>query len=154
MAEAICKICSKKFDTEESLSQHIEAKHMREDSKSFDKKKIKKYFLMIIVITALVIFSYTFYLRSQKPGQYDDFTKCLTEKGAVVYGNDYCQYTAKQLNYFDKSKKYLNYVKCSEDKELCDSKGVKVTPTWEINGKMYEQVQNFEKLSELSGCKI
>jgi len=48
----------------------------------------------------------------------------------------------------------LNYVKCIENEELCDSKGVKTTPTWEINGTMYEGVQSFEKLSEISGCSI
>jgi len=71
-----------------------------------------------------------------------------------MYGNDFCQYTTKQLNLFGKSKKDLNYVKCIENKELCDSKGIKITPTWEINGSFYQQVQSFEKLSELSGCKI
>ena len=96
----------------------------------------------------------TFYVRSQKPGQYDEFAKCLTEKGAVIYGNDFCQYTAKELNWFGNSEKYLNYVKCVNNKELCDSKGVKITPTWEIEGKTYEGVQGIEKLAELSGCKI
>jgi len=72
----------------------------------------------------------------------------------VIYGNDFCQYTNRQLNFFGKSKKYLNYAKCTNNNELCDSKGVKITPTWEINGKLYEQVQSFETLSSLSGCKI
>ena len=90
----------------------------------------------------------------KKPGSYDSFAKCLSEKGAVIYGNDFCQYTNKQLNYFGNSKKYLNYVKCIDNKELGDSKAIKVTPTWEINGQMYEQVQTFEKLSAVSGCEL
>ena len=90
----------------------------------------------------------------KKPGEYDRFAKCLTEKGTVIYGNDYCQYTNKQLNFFGKSAKYLNYVKCADNQKLCDDKNVKITPTWEINKEMYEQVQTFERLSSLSGCEI
>ena len=58
------------------------------------------------------------------------------------------------MGFFGKSKEYLNYIRCSENKELCDQKGIKITPTWEIEGKMYEQVQNFERLSAISGCEI
>ncbi len=150
-----CKFCSRKFDTAESMNQHIHAKHASSsEAKPAGGKRTKNYFIIIALIAAIAIFSYTFYARSQGTGQYDDFAKCLTEKGAIVYGNDFCQYTAKQMNWFGKSEKLLNYVKCIENEGLCDSKGVKTTPTWEINGSMYEGVQSFEKLSEISGCGI
>jgi len=155
MEKAKCKFCSKEFETEERLSQHVRAKHHDEELKpKTDKKKIKKYVLLSLLLLAIIIFSLTLYLRSQKPSEYDDFAKCLTEKGAVIYGNDFCQYTGNQLNMFGKSEKYLNYVKCVENKEICGSKGVKITPTWELNGKTYSGEQSFEKLSELTGCEI
>lgn len=155
MKEFKCEVCSKSFGNEESLKQHTNSKHGSSEGGKINKKKnIKKYGLLLVLFLALVIFSYTFYVKSQKPGDYDGFAKCLTEKGAVVYGNDYCQYTNKQLNFFGKSAKYLNYVKCIDNTKLCDSKGVKITPTWEIDGEMYEQVQSFEKLSELSRCEL
>ena len=53
---------------------------------------------------------------------------------------------------FGNSGKYLDYVKCADNERLCNEKGVKITPTWEINGKMYEQVQSFDTLASLSGC--
>ena len=109
---------------------------------------------MVVLLIAIGIFSYTIYLRSQRPGQYDNFAKCLSEKGAVIYGNDFCQFTASQLNSFGRSEKYLKYVKCADNKELCDSKGVKITPTWEISGQMYSGAQSFEKLAELTKCKL
>jgi len=150
-----CKFCSRKFDTAESMNQHIHAKHgSASEAKPASGKTTKNYFIIIALIAAIAIFSYTFYARSQNPSAYDGFAKCLSSTGAVVYGNDFCQYTAKQMNWFGKSEKLLNYVKCIENEELCDSKGVKTTPTWEINGSMYEGVQSFEKLSEISGCSI
>ena len=151
MAEFTCSVCSKKFSSNESLSQHYQSKHSGAPQK---RTNLKKYFILAGLILAIGIIAMTFYVRSQKPGQYDEFAKCLTEKGAVIYGNDFCQYTAKELNWFGNSEKYLNYVKCVNNKELCDSKGVKITPTWEIEGKTYEGVQGIEKLAELSGCKI
>lgn len=148
-----CKFCSKRFEAEESLNQHINASHKSTEKKT-DKKKIKKYFIIIGLMLAITIFGYTFYIRAQRPGQYDELASCLTEKGAIIYGNDFCQYTTQQLNYFGKSKKYLNYIKCADNENLCNEKNIKITPTWEINGKMYEQVQTFETLSDLSDCEL
>ncbi len=156
MDEFECKNCGGKFGAEESLSQHVRAKHgvAAGNVKSDGKKSSKKIFIITGLAIALALFSYALYARSQTPGQYDDFAKCLTEKGAVVYGNDFCQYTSSQLGYFGKSKQHLAYVRCTDNKELCDSKGVKITPTWEVNGKTYAGVQDFEMLAKLTGCKL
>lgn len=151
MEEFECDICRKKFGVAESLEQHKKASHGNEKGV---KKSRKKYALISLLVLAALIFSYTLYLKSQMPGQYDDFARCLAEKGAVIYGNDICQYTARELNFFGSSMKYLDYVKCVENKELCDAKGVKITPTWEINGKMYEGIQGLQKLADLSGCEV
>ncbi len=146
-----CEDCNKSFDGERSLRQHNLAKHINEKPKKIN---FKKYFIFTAIVLIIILSTLSISNYMKKPGQYDDFAKCLTEKGAVVYGNDYCSYTVKQLNFFGKSKEYLNYVKCVDNKALCDSKGVSITPTWGINGEMYEQVQNFERLSALSGCGI
>src|SRR3989344_4539715 len=126
-----CNSCNKRFISEESLKQHELAKHSKIEKES--KSNFRKYVILsiiglIIIFSFLVVSSYV-----KQPGKYDDFAKCLTEKGAIIYGNDFCSYTRNQLGFFGKSKKYLNYVKCIDNKGLCDSKGVEVTPTWEIN---------------------
>ncbi|MBI2449043.1 hypothetical protein HYV49_01980 [Candidatus Pacearchaeota archaeon] len=147
---SICQICNRSFDSEEALSQHAQAKHSSPVKKTnFRKYAIVSLIILIGIFSVASVFSYM-----KKPGDYDAFAKCLAEKGAVVYGNDFCQYTAKQLNFFGNSKQYLNYVKCSENKELCDRKGIGVTPTWEINNEFYPQVQTFERLSAISGCEF
>ena len=151
MEEVKCEICSKKFKSLESLKQHTQMSHANEKKAKIN---IKKYFVLSALITALLIISFTFYVRAKVPGIYDDFAKCLTEKGAVVYGNDFCSYTNQQLNSFGKSKTYLNYIKCLDNKELCDSKNIDITPTWEINGDIIQGVQSFERLSLKSGCEI
>ena len=147
-----CEACNKNFNSDGSLQQHNSTKHaVKEKSKKIN---LKKYSILLILILIVVFSTLTAYSYIKKPGEYDDFAKCLNDNGVVVYGNDYCSYTNQQLNFFGKSKQYLNYVKCVDNEKLCNDKGVDITPTWEINGKMYEQVQSFEALSSLSDCDI
>ena len=148
----VCEVCNRNFDSPEALNQHAQAKHTQ--SHGTKKINIRKYAIFSLIILILIFSVASVYSYMKKPGSNDSFAKCISEKGAVIYGNDFCQYTNKQLNYFGNSKKYLNYVKCIDNKELCDSKAIKVTPTWEINGQMYEQVQTFEKLSAVSRCEL
>ncbi len=110
-------------------------------------KKTKIYFLIFLVI--VVGISYYFYWSSQQPGQFDDFAKCLTEKGAIMYGAiEWCKYTKEQAAMFGNSFKHINY------KNYKEIEGIKLTPTWVINNERYERVQSFEKLSALTGCTI
>ena len=147
-----CLICNRKFESTESLQQHNSVKH----TATAEKKPINfRRYIILAIIGAILIFSILLAKAyMDKPGSYDEFAKCLTEKGAIIYGNDFCHYTSNQLGFFGKSKSYLNYIKCAENEGLCNQKGIKITPTWEINGKMYKQVQTFETLSSITGCKL
>ena len=71
----------------------------------------------------MLVIIYSVY-SATRPGQYDDFAKCLTQKGVVVYGAmDWCKYTQAQKAMFGKSFKHLNY------HEHQDLVGIKITPT-------------------------
>ena len=99
--------------------------------------------IVILLIVAYSVYSFT------KPGPYDNFAKCLNEKGAVMYGAmDWCKYTQGQKAMFGKSFKYINY------HDFQDLPGIKKTPTWVINGAWHENVQPFDKLAALTGCKL
>ena len=80
---------------------------------------------------------------------FDNFAKCISDKGAVMYGAmEWCKYTQGQRAMFGKSFKYVNY------HEFTELPGIMKTPTWVIDGKWYENAQSFDKLSGLTGCKI
>jgi|TARA_Y100000034_G_scaffold46233_1_gene56876 uncharacterized membrane protein YvbJ len=147
-----CNPCNRDFNSEKSLNQHNLAKHTTNEKK--EKINSRKYFVFGLIVLIIIFSSFTVYSYMNKSSGYDDFTNCLSDKGVVVYGNDFCQYTNQQLNFFGKSKENLNYIKCFDDRELCDEKEIKITPTWEIDGEMYEQVHDFERLSLLSGCEL
>ena len=101
---------------ENPTKEEREKLHEQEKLDLINKEKSRKTRKKILFSVILVIIAggFTYYgvYTSTQPGKYDDFAKCLTEKGAVIYGNDYCSYTIKQMGFFGKSKEYLDYVKC------------------------------------------
>ena len=82
------------------------------------------------------------------------FAQCLTEKGAVLYGTDWCNYTGKQKEMFRDDFQYITYVDCDQKADECTAAGITGYPTWVINGKQYQEPQDLKSLSKISGCKI
>ena len=139
---------------QESQEAHQGYEKRLEQQKQFQehqaKSKKTKYYAIAAVISVIIlaIAAYSVYSFT-KSGPYDSFAKCLSEKGAVMYGAmDWCKYTQAQKAMFGKSFKYVNY---HEHTEL---PGIKKTPTWVINGAWQENVQSFDKLAALTGCKL
>ena len=64
---------------------------------------------------------------------YDEFAKCLTQKGAVMYGAEWCPHCKDQKAAFGDSFKYINYVECPDNTQLCIDKGIQGYPTWIIS---------------------
>lgn len=137
----------RRLENQKAASEQVESNRKQRD-KLFKTNRVSRSrrnktigFVSLAIVILLVIFGI---YSSQKPGNWDDFAKCLTEKGAVMYGEDWCQYTNGQKQMFGKSFKYINY-EVKEDLNL--------RPTWVIDGQEYERVQSFERLAELTGCE-
>ena len=117
-----------------------------------EKPKNSKRFLIISIISivfVLIVGGFGFsYLNSSKPGPLDDFTRCLTDKEAIMYGASFCKYSIAQKKMFGNSIKYLDVRDFSENPD------VETTPTWLINGNYYKNVQTFDRLSSLTGCNV
>ncbi len=132
--------------------QHV-PKHNEEEHKAREEhheqikveKTGKKNKVWIIAGVALLVIASVAAFTVLSPGQYDKFAKCLSEKGAVMYGEDWCPYTSGQKAMFGKSFKHVNYV---------IDPNLKERPTWVIDGESYETVQSFERLSALTGCEL
>jgi len=116
-----------------------------------DPKKKKKLLMisissfLVILIVAGIGFGF---VQSNKPGFLDGFAQCLTDKGAIMYGASFCQYSHAQQGMFGNSVKYLDVRDFTEDRN------VKKTPTWLITGKYYENVQSLDRLAILTGCSL
>ncbi len=139
-----------RHDADKQRLEHHEREQKLEEHKLQKKQKKKKTLIIVGSIFAILILVISAYaaVRALTPGTWDNFAKCLTEKGAVMYGAiSWCKYTQEQAGMFGKSFKYLNY------KDHTELPGIKKTPTWVIDGKWYDNVQSFETLAAATGCR-
>jgi uncharacterized membrane protein/glutaredoxin len=82
----------------------------------------------------------------------------LTVTNAKMYGAYWCPHCIDQKNKFGEAKKLIPYVECDAKGEnpqtaLCQEKGIKGFPTWEINGKMLSGERSLDELADASGYK-
>ncbi|MBU0530459.1 MAG: hypothetical protein KKC05_02195 [Nanoarchaeota archaeon] len=89
-----------------------------------------------------------------EPGQYDTFAQCLTEKGAVMYGAEWCSHCKAEKTNFGDSFQYVSYVECPDNMDVCRAAGVQGYPTWIINGQSYPGEQGLAGLASLTGCEL
>ncbi|MBI3027025.1 hypothetical protein HYY70_02835 [Candidatus Woesearchaeota archaeon] len=143
------KIRHQSQEAQKEHEQNLEHQTNLQQQQKQGKSKYKYYTIAgVIGVVILAAVAYSAY-SINKPGPYDNFAKCLNEKGAVMYGAmDWCKYTHAQKAMFGKSFKYINY------HEHQDLNGIKKTPTWVINGAWHENVKSLAELAALTGCKI
>lgn len=102
-------------------------------------------------------------VASAGPSKYDDFAKCLTEKGAKLYGAFWCGHCQALKAALGSSFQYINYIECTENgardsfSQACRDAGIKGYPTWKFSdgSAMTEKLElMFGKLSEKTGCAL
>jgi flagellar basal body-associated protein FliL len=143
-----------KDEIESIRHENHKTEHKVEKGTVTEKPKIKinKKIILISIVSVvfvLIVGGIGFsYINTLKPAPLDGFAQCLTDKGAVMYGASFCQYSHAQQGMFGNSKKYLDIRDFSEDSN------VKTTPTWLINGEYFANVQTFDRLASLTGCEL
>jgi len=112
---------------------------------------------IIIGIIAILIFALFIFKGN---ANYDEFTKCLTDNGAKMYGAFWCSHCQAQKKEFGSSFEYVNYIECSTpDKSSqtpeCIAAEIKGYPTWEfLTGERMAGEVSFKVLSEKTGCEL
>jgi len=85
----------------------------------------------------------------------NQFAQCLSEKGVVMYGADWCPHCQNEKKAFGNSFQYVNYVECPKEPQKCLALGVDGYPTWIFSdGKRLVGEQGLEKLAGESGCAL
>jgi thiol-disulfide isomerase/thioredoxin len=111
-------------------------------------------FSIVILIFA---FSFLIFGVEQKgvDGVLDEFAQCLANKGATMYGAEWCAHCQAEKARFGPSFKYVPYVECPDNPELCIEKNITGYPTWIFSGgTRYEGKQGLPRLSQISGCPL
>jgi hypothetical protein len=125
-------------------------------------KKQQKILIITVSFLSLIIIgliAYWFNYTNQ-PGKYDNFAKCLSDKGAVFYGAFWCPHCNAQKSLFGKSKEFLPYKECSNpdaksQTQICIDQKIESYPTWKFaDGSVLTGEQTFKTLSEKTGCAL
>ncbi|MFH1420518.1 MAG: thioredoxin domain-containing protein [Candidatus Aenigmatarchaeota archaeon] len=115
-----------------------------------------KILILLMAIVAIVAVAGCTFLQPTGSAVTSDIdetalAKFLTEKGAVMYGTEWCSHCQTQKALFGDDFKYINFVNCDTQTALCDASGVRGYPTWIINGQKYEGEQTIDRLAQLVG---
>jgi hypothetical protein len=78
--------------------------------------------------------------------------KCLSSKGAVLYGASWCPYTQKQIASFKDGFQNLSYVECTKQGTLCRERGVSAYPTWIIGESRIVGYRAPAEIGSAAGC--
>ena len=117
----------------------------------------KKQAFLIVAILTVGIGGYLFAVGPSGPsdGRLDAFAKCLAEKGAIMYGADWCPHCQREKRNFGTSFQYVPYVECPDDPDRCATAGVNGYPTWIYpDGRRYEGEQGLQRIAEQSRCPL
>ena len=88
----------------------------------------------------------------------DAFTRCLSSRGAVFYGTDWCPHCRQQSELFGRSARFVRYVECNDGSKTtptCRRRGIRGYPTWTFrDGSRVSGRQSLAKLASKTGCRL
>jgi glutaredoxin len=88
-------------------------------------------------------------------GKLDDFARCLTERGAVMYGTNLCPHCQAQKELLGPSFAYVRYIDCFADTAACQAANIGKIPAWDFpDGTRILGTQPLENLSQKTGCPL
>lgn len=105
--------------------------------------------LGIIVGVFLIVFVVLYVKSLNYPNPPEELVECIANN-SILYIQKGCHYCEIQEQKFGKDKDLLNIVDCFYEENKCLN--ITATPTWIINGKMYEGVFSIEELKDMTGC--
>ena len=114
--------------------------------------------IILIGIVGISLAAFVFSESAPKPAYpqetLDNFSKCLTEKGVIMYGASWCPHCQEQKALFGDSFQYVDFVDCEKTPNLCSAAEIKAFPTWIINGEKHLGTKPLDILAVYSGCKL
>ncbi len=124
---------------------------------------MKKTILLILML------SWTMFLlwcgaktSTYNPEQIDSLAVCLTQKGAKMYGTDWCPHCINTKKLFGESFSKITFINCDPKNTQapadiniqCRTAGIEWYPTRIYKWEKYSWELSLEKLSEISGCSL
>ena len=120
----------------------------------------KSFTIAVIAILAAIVAIFIYIEMGNGPTVVsDEFAKCLTSKGAAMYGAYWCSACREQKNIFGSAFQYVNYIECdpkgsNANPELCTEKNIERFPTWIIDNVTHVGILRANELGGLTGCSL
>lgn len=117
-----------------------------------------KKIIPFIILIALILGG--LYIASKRqtadtPENIVAFAQCLASKKITMYGAEWCSHCQNEKSHFGDAFKYVPYVECPENQQLCLEKGIGGYPTWiDAQGNKFEGEQGLEGLARITGCEL
>ncbi len=120
------------------------------------KKLYANYLVGLVLVIGIAIgMWWLFYAPTPAAGKYDGFAQCLANKGFTMYGAAWCSHCQNEKRAFGDSFRFVPYVECPNNPEVCTAKNVEGYPTWiTTDGRRFVGEQGLQKLSEESTCAL
>lgn len=118
------------------------------------------YGIILAAIIAAAVLGWIIIKETGGPGKYDDFAKCLTEKGAKLYTTYWCPHCTEQKGLFGSSLKYIDVTECDPEgkdaePEKCQAAGVTSIPAWIFaDGTKEVGVHTMDQLAKTTECTL
>ncbi|MDP2638897.1 MAG: hypothetical protein Q8P06_01870 [Candidatus Azambacteria bacterium] len=116
-----------------------------------------KIFILIAIIALIAIIFVAFYFYKPAPPNtaLDEFAQCLAAKDITMYGAAWCSHCQNEKKSFGDSFKFVPYVECPDNTQICLEKGINGYPTWIFpDDRKLVGEQGLKKLSQKSGCPL
>ena len=111
-----------------------------------------------LLVLSLVIFQY--FSAEESNAALDEFAQCLSEKGAIMYGADWCPHCQNEKKAFGSSFKFVNYVECADPSDpykqakACADADIQGYPTWvRADNERVSGSKTLEFLAEWADCQ-
>lgn len=115
------------------------------------KKKEIWYWVVLIIFLILTIVLLITSLVKPKAQVDEIIAKCIGQN-SILYSQLGCSHCIDQEKLFGETYKYLTVVDCWYEPQLCVESNITGTPSWVINGEIYNGVHKVDELMELTGC--
>lgn len=80
---------------------------------------------------------------------------CLTEKGIIMYGTEWCPHCKNQKAAFGTAFAGVTYIDCDKQKIQCTTAGITWFPTWIApSGQVLMGEQSLDQLAAVGWCSL
>ena len=116
--------------------------------------------IIVVLLIAGGLIALPNFKTSTPTTNYDTFTTCLKDAGAIFYGAFWCPHCQNQKKLFGSSEKLLPYVECStpdgnSQTQICIDKKITGYPTWEFqDGSRLTGEIPLAQLAEKTSCVL